>query len=259
MIKFIKKIFWFPFSNKDQIERYQKEIRDVEWESFKHYIPKNSILLDVGCGAGYNITRAKNELNCIVTGIDPSPGDHGVGRFNEYLVHTNIIKGKAEIIPFEDSSFEIVFCSHVLEHVTDQKKSLAEINRVLTDDGLIIIGMPTATMAIIALISHYFFTTHVNILFFLKNIKNRNRFKFLINIFIPTSHSIPNHKYIFYDLNSYRIKKWENIVSKQFQIIDKITPCLYPYPDYIQWFPKVKRKSFSSSVFFICKKVKNGK
>jgi len=252
MIKLIKKIFWFTFSNKEQIEKYQKEIRDIEWESFKLYIPKNSFLLDVGCGAGYNITRAKNELNCIVTGIDPSPGDHGVGRFSENNINTNIIKGEAENIPFENGCFDIVFCSHVLEHVNNKSKSLAEFNRVLKDNGTIIIGMPTASMAFIAFISHYLFTTHINIYFFLKSIGKKDILNRFIHIFIPSSHSIPNHSYIFHDLISYRISHWKKLVSNDFKIIDTITPCLYPYPDYIQWFPKIKNKKFTSSVFFIC-------
>jgi len=255
MIKILKKAFWFPFSSKIQIEKYQKDIRDIEWNSFKKHIANGLNFLDVGCGAGDNLNRAKTELNCKVIGIDPSPGSHGVGRFTENKANEiKIIQGTAEDLPFKNEEFDIVFCSHVLEHVTNQAMSLSEINRVLKKDGVIIIGMPTASMAIIAFISHYLLTTHINLLFFLKSIGKKEMINRLIHLFIPASHSMPNHKFIGYDLLNYRISKWEKIVGSEFSIIETITPCLYPYPDYVQWFPKMKLRGYSSSVFFICKK-----
>jgi ubiquinone/menaquinone biosynthesis C-methylase UbiE len=255
MIKILKKTFWFPFSSKVQIEKYQKDIRDIEWNSFKKHISIGVNFLDVGCGAGDNLNRAKSELNCQVTGIDPSPGSHGVGRFTENKANEiQIIQGTAEDLPFKNEEFDLVFCSHVLEHVTNQTKSLKEIKRVLKKDGTVIIGMPTASMAIIAVLSHYLFTTHVNFLFFLKSIGKKEMLNRLIHLFIPASHSMPNHKYVSYDLWNYRISKWREIISSEFSIEETITPCLYPYPDYIQWFPKLKLRGYSSSVFFICKK-----
>lgn len=255
MIKILKKVFWFPFSSKILIEKYQKDIRDIEWNSFKKYFTPNVNFLDVGCGAGDNLNRAKTEFNCKVTGIDPSPGEHGVGRFTENKTNDiKIIQGNAEELPFINEEFDFVFCSHVLEHVNNQTQSLKEIKRVVKKDGVVIIGMPTASMAFIALISHYVLTTHVNLLFFLKNIGKKDMLERIIHIFIPASHSIPNHKYIGYDLLNYRISNWKKIVSTEFSIIETITPCLYPYPDYVQWFPKMRLKGFSSSVFFICKK-----
>lgn len=255
MSNLIKKAFWFPFSSKNQIEKFQKEIRDIEWNSFKQYITPYSSFLDVGCGSGDNMNRAKQELGCEVKGIDPSPGNHGVGRFStEKKLLLNIVEGTAEKIPFQDKAFDVVFCSHVLEHVESETKSLDEINRVLKDGGTLIIGMPTASMTMIGILSHYLFTTHVNLLFFLKSIGKKEMISRLLHIFIPTSHSIPNHKYVFHDLTHYRIKNWRKIVAKHFTIKEIITPCLYPYPDYKQWFPKLRLRGISSSVFFVCKK-----
>jgi len=255
MIKILKKAFWFPFSSKIQIEKYQKDIRDIEWESFKQYITPNASFLDVGCGSGDNMNRANIELGCTVRGIDPSPGSHGVGRFSaEKITYPNIVQGSAEKIPYNDKEFDIVFCSHVLEHVESESKSLNEISRVLKKDGTLIIGMPTASMALIAIFSHYIFTTHVNLLFFIKSIGKKEMIARFIHIFIPASHSIPNHKYAFYDLHHYRIKNWKKTIAEKFIIQEIITPCLYPYPDFRPWFPKMRMKGISSSVFFICKK-----
>jgi ubiquinone/menaquinone biosynthesis C-methylase UbiE len=255
MIKFFKNIFWYPFSSKNNIEKYQKQIRDIEWDSFKEYIPTNSNLLDVGCGSGDNLSRAASELKCKTTGIDPAPGAHGVGRFTEdAMIKSEIIQGNAENLPFENKTFDVVFCSHVLEHVNNEHKSLTEIARVTKENGTIIIGMPTASMTIIGLISHYLLTTHVNILFFIKHIGKKEMLNRFIHIFLPKSHSYPNHRFFFYDLHAYRVSRWTKLVNSEFSIKHTITPCLYPYPDYIQFFPKIKNKKFSSSVFFICTK-----
>jgi SAM-dependent methyltransferase len=48
-----------------------------------------------------------------------------------------------EAIDLPDRCMRTVICSHVLEHV-DDAKALAEIRRILTDDGLAIIAVPIA-------------------------------------------------------------------------------------------------------------------
>lgn len=45
-------------------------------------------------------------------------------------------------VPFPDNSFDVVFCNHVLEHVADDLKACAEINRVLKPNGWGIIQSP---------------------------------------------------------------------------------------------------------------------
>ena len=256
MFSLLKKIFWYPFSTKQEIESYQTIIRDLEWNEFKKYIKPNQRFLDLGCGAGYFLDKASKELNCEVYGIDPSPGKHGVGRYGD-SINQNIIKGFAENIDYQDEYFDAILCSHVLEHVTDEEKSLSEIRRVLKPDGVLIIGMPTASMSIIAVFSHYFFTTHANIYHFILSIGKKESYKKLLHTLIPTSHSAPNHRFIFYDLYKYRIKQWRKVVSRVFSIESELKPYLYPYPDYIQFFKPKKMKNFSSSIFFICKKNKN--
>ncbi|OFY06318.1 MAG: hypothetical protein A2W93_10785 [Bacteroidetes bacterium GWF2_43_63] len=43
---------------------------------------------------------------------------------------------------YNDKSYDIIICSHVLEHVEDDKKALCEIHRVLSDKGFAIIMAP---------------------------------------------------------------------------------------------------------------------
>ncbi len=51
---------------------------------------------------------------------------------------------KADVcdLPFEDNTFDVVFCNHVLEHVTDDSKAMSELYRVLKPGGLGIFQIP---------------------------------------------------------------------------------------------------------------------
>ena len=44
-----------------------------------------------------------------------------------------------------DSSYDIIFCNHVLEHVDDYKKALKELHRLLKDGGTLICSFPIDT------------------------------------------------------------------------------------------------------------------
>ncbi|MBE6501052.1 MAG: glycosyltransferase [Methanobrevibacter thaueri] len=45
-------------------------------------------------------------------------------------------------IPYEDNYFDLIYCSHVLEHVPDDKKALSELYRVLKPGGTALILVP---------------------------------------------------------------------------------------------------------------------
>lgn len=52
------------------------------------------------------------------------------------------VKMDVHQIPFEDNSFDVVFCNHVMEHVEDDLLACSEINRVMKDTGWGIIQSP---------------------------------------------------------------------------------------------------------------------
>ncbi len=45
-------------------------------------------------------------------------------------------------IPFDDNTFDVVFCNHVLEHVADDNKAMSELYRILKPGGLGIFQVP---------------------------------------------------------------------------------------------------------------------
>ncbi len=52
------------------------------------------------------------------------------------------VKMDVHEIPFEDNTFNVVFCNHVMEHVEDDIKAMSEIHRVLKPGGWAIIQSP---------------------------------------------------------------------------------------------------------------------
>ncbi|HOQ05403.1 MAG TPA: class I SAM-dependent methyltransferase [Anaerohalosphaeraceae bacterium] len=52
------------------------------------------------------------------------------------------IRADIRRLPFSDGSFDVVFASHVLEHVSEDRQAMCEIRRVLRSGGLAIIEVP---------------------------------------------------------------------------------------------------------------------
>ncbi len=59
-------------------------------------------------------------------------------------IESPLAKVKMDIheIPFDDNTFDVIFCNHVLEHVRDDKKALSEMKRVLKPGGWAILQVP---------------------------------------------------------------------------------------------------------------------
>ena len=59
-------------------------------------------------------------------------------------LYSPIVDVKADILdlPFEDESFDVIFCNHVLEHIEDDTKAMSEIYRVMKKSGWGIIQVP---------------------------------------------------------------------------------------------------------------------
>ena len=52
------------------------------------------------------------------------------------------VKMDIHSIPFEDNTFDVSFCNHVMEHVEDDLKAMREIYRILKPGGWAIIQVP---------------------------------------------------------------------------------------------------------------------
>lgn len=247
--------FRWPLPNKEIVNIRQKRIRDLEWNYVEKEVKNKKgvfgTFLDVGCGTGYTLSKAR-KLGFSAIGIEPEIGKDGVTVRIDSIQNLNelIQVGVAEYLPFKNDEFDIVYSSHSLEHFQDRNLGLTEMSRVLKPNGIAVIVVPTGTMVFVRLISEFMFTTHLRIGSFI--IKQRS-LESLKQIFFLKAHGSYASLAI-HEINDFSIKNWRKIISMHFQIVKVILPGLYPFPDFPQFFPFIKSKKKSSSVIFICKK-----
>ncbi|MFF8596801.1 bifunctional 2-polyprenyl-6-hydroxyphenol methylase/3-demethylubiquinol 3-O-methyltransferase UbiG [Streptomyces sp. NPDC015220] len=98
--------------------------------------PAGLRVLDIGCGGGLLAERF-SRIGARVTGVDPSGPSLESAREHARGEGLDIVyrQAFAEELPFEDGSFDLVYCCDTLEHVTSTDRAVAEAVRVLKPDG----------------------------------------------------------------------------------------------------------------------------
>lgn len=99
-------------------------------------LSKESIVLDAGCGTGKcSIPLAKQGFEVI--GVDISEKAIEVARQKAEAAKLPIIfrVEDLEALPFEDNTFDVVFCGGVLHHFPVRNKVEEELHRVLKENG----------------------------------------------------------------------------------------------------------------------------
>lgn len=96
-------------------------------------------VLDVGAGPGnyFELVRARIPDGRFVAG-DLSLGMARRARQHEQASSITILNFDAQHLPFDDDTFDVVLANHMLYHVPEVERALAEIRRVLRPDGCLI-------------------------------------------------------------------------------------------------------------------------
>jgi ubiquinone/menaquinone biosynthesis C-methylase UbiE len=101
-------------------------------------LPESQVL-ECGCGPGWLWRNNLEGLpaGCQITLTDLSPGM--VAEAEEALSGSSqdfrFFDADIASLPFDDQIFDVVVANHMLYHVPDRKKALAEVKRVLKQDG----------------------------------------------------------------------------------------------------------------------------
>ncbi|MDA0240399.1 MAG: class I SAM-dependent methyltransferase, partial [Proteobacteria bacterium] len=96
-------------------------------------------VLDVGCGIGGPARYMAAVLGCTVSGIDLTPEYVEVGRELTRRCglqdQVDLVQGNALDLPYDDNSFDHVYCHNVTMNIEDKAGLAAEIARVLKPGG----------------------------------------------------------------------------------------------------------------------------
>lgn len=102
-------------------------------------LPNGDKYLDVGCGTGSLLLAGKNKFTELYgTDIANQRFIETEDLTNIHFKVSNINNGLA----YEDCFFDAVTCVAVLEHLFDPYSAIREINRVLKDEGILILEVP---------------------------------------------------------------------------------------------------------------------
>lgn len=102
----------------------------IALEKYFKEVPKTSKVLDFGCGLGANIFQLKN-----ASGYD-------ISKFALAFCKSKGIKTYTDIYKIPNNYFDVVFSSHVLEHVTNPFETLKTIHKKLKKEGKLILVLP---------------------------------------------------------------------------------------------------------------------
>jgi SAM-dependent methyltransferase len=105
-------------------------------------------VLDAGCGNGRHLCEAFRTPGVEVAGVDLNWTDlckakgflslmsrEKAGSWS--IAHADVVN-----LPYADGSFDVVVCSEVLEHVSDNKAAVTELVRVLKPGGELVVTVP---------------------------------------------------------------------------------------------------------------------
>lgn len=118
------------------------EIGWFPWVAKRLPLKSGDRILDLGCGPGWFWAATANELppNQNLTLSDLSPGmvQEAVERCRS-LPFASVTGQQADAttLPFEDASFDAVIAMHMLYHLPDPSKGIAEMFRVLKPGGFL--------------------------------------------------------------------------------------------------------------------------
>jgi 2-polyprenyl-3-methyl-5-hydroxy-6-metoxy-1,4-benzoquinol methylase len=109
------------------------------WYSyFRNYFGQRKKILDIGSGTGISCVLL-DELGYFVTGVEPD-------KKNAQLINAKLENGVCINSFFEDlelsEQFDIIWITHVLEHLEDPVDLLMRCRKWLNPDGIICIAVP---------------------------------------------------------------------------------------------------------------------
>jgi ubiquinone/menaquinone biosynthesis C-methylase UbiE len=92
-------------------------------------------VLELGAGTGLNFERYRREVEVVAVEPESTMAARAAGRGRRAAASVRVLRGVAEDLPFPDAAFDAVVVCYVLCSVSDQRRAIEEIRRVLRPGG----------------------------------------------------------------------------------------------------------------------------
>lgn len=123
-----------PYMSEMEINEYYRILADtfinrktdLNQKCIEHILKEivdNDMVLDAAAGRGYLAELISRKHNVSVTALD-------IVLPKERNCKIKYVEGSVSKLPFEDDSFDVVVCTHALEHIKDIDEAVRELRRV---------------------------------------------------------------------------------------------------------------------------------
>ena len=120
---------------------------DIHYEHLHRYAFASQFVeakkvLDLASGEGYGSFLLSEKANCVVgVDIDQNAIKHSSKKYHKE--NLQFLQGSICEIPLKGNKiFDVIVCFEAIEHIEEQEKLMAEIKRLIKDDGILIISTP---------------------------------------------------------------------------------------------------------------------
>lgn len=114
-------------------------VRFTDWVFDLMHLAPGMRVLELGCGPGLlwirQLGRMPQNVRVVLSDFSEGMVQQARRLLSRGSAPFNYLVTDAQHIPFGDASFDVVVANHMLYHVPDKLKTLAEIRRVLRPDG----------------------------------------------------------------------------------------------------------------------------
>ena len=118
-------------------------IRTIQNVAVNSFMNSSKKMLEIGSNTGFTCVNMSLLTGCNCVGIDINRGS--IIEAKEYAIKQNVqekvsfIETNVEKLPFEDNSFDLVWCSNVISFIEKKNKAIEECLRVLKKGGTLVL------------------------------------------------------------------------------------------------------------------------
>jgi 2-polyprenyl-3-methyl-5-hydroxy-6-metoxy-1,4-benzoquinol methylase len=123
------------------INSFKRQCEQKRFEIIKGLVKDGDKILDVGCGVGTYTSIPLSDLPVDITAIDSDSKTIEYANEKNKQKNLTFIVGKGENYKSKEP-FDLIICSHILEHVIYKTQFIYNMEQLLKNDGILYLAIP---------------------------------------------------------------------------------------------------------------------